>query len=147
MAALTSSDVFSAGASYYGVSDLTLLARETHKFESRYLERLVGALPESESLYRQRSPINALDRLTCPLILFQGAKDRVVPPDQAERIVAALEEVGVPVAYVSFEKESHGFRSRESLIQSLESELAFYGRVFGFEPADDLPALEVRHLD
>jgi dipeptidyl aminopeptidase/acylaminoacyl peptidase len=147
MAALAFSDVFSAGVSYFGVSDLALLAAETHKFESRYLDRLVGPFPETEGRYRERSPLFALDRFDCPLLLLQGQKDKVVPPDQAERILAALEEKGVPVAYVLFPDEAHGFRSRESIIRSLESELAFYGRVFGFQPADELPELDIRNLD
>ncbi len=136
LAALTFEDVFKAGASHYGVSDLEALAKETHKFESRYLDRLVGAYPESIETYKARSPIHHVERLTCPMIFFQGLEDVIVPPNQAEVMVAALREKGVPVAYLAFEGEQHGFRKAETIHQVRRSELAFYGRVFGFEPAD-----------
>ncbi|HXW71443.1 MAG TPA: S9 family peptidase [Methylocella sp.] len=134
LAALTSRDLFSAGASFYGVADLLLLARDTHKFESRYLDRLIGPLPEAEALYRERSPINHVDRLNCPVIFFQGEDDKTVPPNQAETMVSAMTSRGLPVAYYSFAGEGHGFRKAETLRRTLELELDFYGRVFGFSP-------------
>ena len=146
LAALAFHDVFAAGASYYGVSDLETLALDTHKFESRYLDKLVGAYPAEREIYVQRSPIHAVDRLACPVIFFQGLEDKVVPPSQAERMVQALRAKGLPVAYIAFEGEQHGFRKADTIERTLQAELAFYGRVFGFEPADDLPALEIHNL-
>ncbi len=146
LAALTFRDTFSAGASHYGIGDLMALARDTHKFESRYLDRIVGPLPESEDLYRQRSPINHTDRLECPVIFLQGLDDKVVPPNQAEAMVDALKAKGIPVAYLAFEGEGHGFRKAENVERALGAELAFYGRVFGFEPADKPPELEIHNL-
>ncbi len=135
LAALTSIDLFKAGASYYGIADLRLLKQDTHKFESRYEEALVGA---GESALLERSPITHIDRLVTPLIVFQGLKDRVVPPSQAEVIVAALSAKGVPHAYVTYENEDHGFRDAANIANSLESELSFYGEIFGFTPAGDI---------
>jgi dipeptidyl aminopeptidase/acylaminoacyl peptidase len=126
LAALAFRDVFRAGASYYGVSDIEALARDTHKFESRYDQSLVGA-PE---LYHQRSPIHAVDRLTAPVIFFQGSEDKVVPPNQAESMVDALRKKGVPVCYVLFEGEQHGFRIAENIKRSLDAELYFYASIF-----------------
>ncbi|MHB1533635.1 MAG: S9 family peptidase [Acidimicrobiales bacterium] len=147
LAALAFTDAFAAGSSRYGVADLELLARETHKFESRYLDGLVGPWPADAERYRQRSPIHHLERLTCPVILFQGSDDAVVPPAQAEAIFAALCERGVPVAYLRFEGEGHGFRSSETIRAVAEAELAFFGRVLGFVPAD-APALPpIEHGD
>jgi dipeptidyl aminopeptidase/acylaminoacyl peptidase len=139
LACLAFHNVFKAGANYYGVSDLEALAHDTHKFESRYLDRLVAPLPEGRAVYEARAPIRHLEGFTAPLITFQGAEDKVVPPSQSRAIVAALKTKGVPVAYIEFEGEQHGFRKAESLVRSLESELAFYGQVFGFTPAGDLP--------
>jgi dipeptidyl aminopeptidase/acylaminoacyl peptidase len=141
LAALAFTDVFAAGASLYGVADLELLARDTHKFESRYLDRLVGPWPETAELYRARSPIHHLDGFTCPVILFQGLEDKVVPPAQAELIHRALHDRRVPVAYLPFEGEQHGFRRAETVVRVAEAELAFYGRVLGFSPhgAVDVP--------
>jgi dipeptidyl aminopeptidase/acylaminoacyl peptidase len=136
LAALTSSDVFKAGASLYGVADLMLLARDTHKFESRYLDRLIGPLPQTESLYFTRSPIHHIDRLCCPVIFFQGLEDKTVPPNQADTMVAAIEARGLPVAYYAFAGEGHGFRKAETLKRVLELELDFYGQVFGLEVPD-----------
>ncbi|MGO9005967.1 MAG: prolyl oligopeptidase family serine peptidase [Beijerinckiaceae bacterium] len=136
LAALTTADFFRAGASLYGVADLMLLARDTHKFESRYLDRLIGPLPAAEALYVERSPIHHLDRLSCPVIFFQGLEDKTVPPNQAETIVAAMEARGLPVAYYAFAAEGHGFRRAETLKRVLELELDFYGRVFGFSVPD-----------
>jgi dipeptidyl aminopeptidase/acylaminoacyl peptidase len=138
-------DVFAAGANYYGVSDIEALARDTHKFESRYLDQLVG--PVSPELYAARSPIDNLDGFTRPLITFQGLEDRVVPPSQSERIVDALRSSGVPVAYLAFEGEQHGFRRAESIVRAREAELYFYGRVLGFEPADALEPIDIENLE
>ncbi|MGE0711843.1 MAG: prolyl oligopeptidase family serine peptidase [Planctomycetota bacterium] len=147
LCALTFRDTFRAGASHFGVSDLEALARDTHKFESRYLERLVGPFPARSDLYRERSPIHHTDGLSCPVILFQGLEDRVVPPNQAERMVEALRAKGIPVAYVAFEGEQHGFRKAENIKAALEGELYFYGRVFGFQPAGELEAVLIENLD
>ncbi len=130
---------FACGTSFFGVADLELLARHTHKFESHYLDRVVGPLPESRDLYRQRSPLHRADRLSKPLLVLQGLEDPVVPPEQAEAMVAAAAERGIPHAYVAFEGEQHGFRRAENIVTWLESELAFYGQVMGFVPAGDLP--------
>lgn len=146
LAALAFKDTFSAGASLYGIGDLMTLARDTHKFESRYLDQLIGPLPETESLYLDRSPINHVEGLNCPVIFLQGDEDKVVPPNQAETMVEALDTKGIPVAYVLFAGEGHGFRRAENVCRALETELEFYGRVFGFEPADALPGLEIRNL-
>lgn len=134
LAALTSFSLFKAGASFYGVGDLMLLAKDTHKFESRYLDRLIGPLPEARALYDERSPVNHIDRLTCPVIFFQGEDDKTVPPNQAQTMVAAMTARGLPVAYYSFAGEGHGFRKAGTLRRALELELDFYGRVFGFTP-------------
>jgi dipeptidyl aminopeptidase/acylaminoacyl peptidase len=131
-------EAFAAGASYYGVADAATLARDTHKFESRYLDRLIGPWPEAEELYRERSPIHFADRIRAPVLLLQGLEDEVVPPAQAEEMAAALRRSGVPHAVLMFEGEQHGFRRAETIIRSLEAELSFYGRVFGFQPADQI---------
>ncbi len=132
LAALTFHETFAAGASYYGIGDLEALTRETHKFESHYLDGLVGPYPERRDLYIARSPIHHIDRLSRPVIFFQGDEDRVVPPDQAERMVEALRRKGVPVEYHLFHGEGHGFRRAENIRRALEAELAFYRRLFGF---------------
>jgi dipeptidyl aminopeptidase/acylaminoacyl peptidase len=146
LAALAFHDVFAAGASHYGVADLAALARDTHKFESRYLDGLVGPWPEAEDVYRARSPIHHTDGLSCPLIIFQGLEDEVVPPDQAEMMVDALRRKGLPFAYLAFEGEQHGFRRAENIVRALEAELWFYGRVFGFEPADEIEPVPAENL-
>lgn len=146
LSALTFRDVFKAGASYYGISDLEAMTRDTHKFESRYLDSLIGAYPEERDRYRERSPIHFTDHLSCPLILFQGLEDKVVPPNQAELMVEALRAKGLPVAYVPFEGEQHGFRRSENIQRSLEAELYFYGKVFGFAPADTLEPVMIENL-
>ena len=138
LAALTFHSLFRVGASYYGVSDLAALARDTHKFEARYLDRLVGPYPESEALYQQRSPIHHADGLSCPVIFFQGSEDKVVPPSQASEMVDALKSKGVPVAYILFEGEAHGFRQADTIRCALDSELYFYGHILGFHPHDTL---------
>ena len=147
LSALACHDTFTAGASLYGVADLEALAGDTHKFESRYLDSLIGPYPEAKPLYETRSPINHLDGLTAPMIVLQGSEDLVVPPNQSRMVVAALEARGVPVAYLEFEGEQHGFRKAETIVRAFEAELAFYGRVFGFTPAGPEVALEIRHLD
>ena len=139
--------VFQAGASYYGVSDLEALELDTHKFESRYSHSLIGPYPEARAVYRARSPIHAIDRLACPLILFQGLEDKVVPPNQSEMMADAVRAKGLPVAYLAFEGEQHGFRKADTIIRSLEAELYFYGRVFGFLPADRIESVPIANLD
>ena len=147
LAALTfSRDVFKAGASYYGISDLEAMARETHKFESRYLDSLIGPYPAEMDLYRARSPIHFVDRLSCPVIFFQGLEDRVVPPDQSRIMADVLRAKGLPVAIHTFAGEQHGFRKRETIISCLEAELDFYGAVFGFVPADRLPPAAIDNI-
>jgi len=146
LCALTFRKVFKAGASYYGVSDLEALTKETHKFESRYLDRLIGPYPERRDIYRERSPINFTDRLSCPVIFFQGLEDKIVPPNQAELMVEALRAKGLPVAYVPFEGEQHGFRRAESIKRSLEGELYFYSQVFGFELAEPVEPVPIENL-
>jgi dipeptidyl aminopeptidase/acylaminoacyl peptidase len=132
LCALTFHNIFKAGASHFGVSDVALLAKDTHKFESRYLDGLIGPYPERRDLYYERSPINFTDRLSCPVIFFQGLEDKVVPPNQAETMVAALRSKGIPVAYVTFEGEQHGFRQAKNIKRSLDAELYFYARILGF---------------
>jgi dipeptidyl aminopeptidase/acylaminoacyl peptidase len=147
LAALTFRDVFAAGASYFGVADLRALAEHTHKFESRYLDGMVGALPAAEEIYEDRSPVFHTERLSCPIILLQGLDDRVVPPEQAEMMARALDDKGIPHAYVAFEAEGHGFRRAANIERAAEAELYFYGRVFGFDPADDLTPVVIHHSD
>ena len=147
LCALAFRDEFSAGVSYFGIGDLLAFSRETHKFESRYLDRLVGPLPEAEASYRERSPIRHADRIGCPVLILQGLDDRVVPPAEAERIVDALWERRIPHAYVAFEGEDHGFRKADSIIRSFEAELSFFAQVFGFEPADEIEPLPIEGLD
>ena len=146
LCALTFRDDFKAGASHYGVSDLEALELDTHKFESRYSDTLIGPYPERRDLYVERSPINFTDRLSCPVIFFQGLEDKVVPPNQAEMMVEALRKKGVPVAYVAFEGEQHGFRRAENIKRSLDGELYFYSRVFGFELADEVEPVPIDNL-
>jgi dipeptidyl aminopeptidase/acylaminoacyl peptidase len=142
LAALTGTSLFEAGASHYGVADLMLLARDTHKFEARYLDRLIGPLPEAEALYAERSPINHLDGLDCPVIFFQGLDDKTVPPNQAAAMADAMDAAGLPVAHYTFAGEGHGFRKAETISRVLELELDFYGQVFGFE----VPGLRERAI-
>jgi dipeptidyl aminopeptidase/acylaminoacyl peptidase len=146
LAALTFRDVFKAGASYYGVSDLEGLARDTHKFESRYLDRVVGPYPASRDLYLERSPINHVERLSCPVIFFQGDEDKVVPTDQAELMVNALRRKGIPVAYILFQGEQHGFRKAQNIKRALDAELYFYSRIFGFGLADHIEPVSIDNL-
>jgi dipeptidyl aminopeptidase/acylaminoacyl peptidase len=146
LVALSTSDVFKAGADYYGISDMTVLAHDTHKFESRYLDTLIGPLPQAQSVYDSRSPLNHLEGFKAPLIVFQGADDPVVPPNQSAAIVEALRSRKIPLAYLLFPGEGHGFRKPENIVRSLQSELSFYGQVFGFTPADKLPPLTIEHM-
>jgi dipeptidyl aminopeptidase/acylaminoacyl peptidase len=146
LCALTFRDRFKAGASHYGVSDCEALAKETHKFESRYLDRLIGPYPERADLYRERSPVHYVDRLSCPVIFFQGLEDKIVLPNQAEMMVDALRAKGLPVAYVPFEGEQHGFRRAENIKRALDGEIYFYSRIFGFELADEVEPVPIENL-
>jgi dipeptidyl aminopeptidase/acylaminoacyl peptidase len=146
LCALTFRDAFKAGASYYGIGDLEAMAKETHKFESRYLDRLVGPYPEQRELYVQRSPIHFTDQLSCPVIFFQGLEDQVVPPNQAEMMVEALRKKKVPVAYLPFEGEQHGFRRAENIKRSLDAELYFYSRIFDFELGEPVEPVDIENL-
>jgi dipeptidyl aminopeptidase/acylaminoacyl peptidase len=146
LCALTFRDRFKAGASHYGVSDCEALAKETHKFESRYLDGLIGPYPERVDLYRERSAIHHVDRLSCPIIFFQGLEDKVVLPNQAEMMVDALRAKGLPVAYVPFEGEQHGFRRAENIKRALDGEIYFYSRIFGFELADEVEPVPIENL-
>ncbi len=138
--ALTFTDVFAAGSTYFGIADLEQFGGgETHKFELQYEHTLVGPYPEQADLYRERSPIHFTDRISTPMLVLQGTDDRIVPPSQAELIVRALRERGVPHAYLLYEGEGHGFRRAENIAGSLEAELSFYAQVLGFEPAGDDP--------
>jgi dipeptidyl aminopeptidase/acylaminoacyl peptidase len=144
--ALARSDVFAAGTSAFGVADLASFAAATHKFESRYLDWLIGPLPEALDVYRDRSPVTHADDIHAAVMITQGLDDEVVPRSQAEQIVEALERNGVPRVYVPLEGEGHGFRRRESIVRSLSQALSFYGQVFGFEPADDVERVEIAGL-
>ncbi|MEZ2240943.1 prolyl oligopeptidase family serine peptidase [Microcoleus sp.] len=146
LCALTFRDVFKAGASYYGVSDLSALATDTHKFESRYLDGLIGPYPERKDLYLERSPIHAAANLSCPIIFFQGLEDKVVPPNQAEMMVEILKAKGLPVAYVAYEGEQHGFRRAENIKKTLDGELYFYSQVFKFELAESVAPVLIYNL-
>ena len=146
LCALTFRDAFHAGASYFGLADLEPFVADTHKFESRYLERLIGPYPARRDLYRARSPIHFTDRLSVPVILFQGLDDKIVPPRQAEVMVDALRRKGIPFAYVAFEGEGHGFRRGESIKRTLDGELYFYSRIFDFPVPDSIEPIEIENL-
>jgi len=146
LCALTTSRVFKAGASYYGVSDLEALTKETHKFESHYLDGLIGVYPEKALIYKDRSPINHIDQLSCPLIFFQGLDDRVVPIAQAQMMVDILKNKGFPVAYVVFEGEGHGFRIAENIKRALDAELYFYSSVFKFSLSANIEPVYIHNL-
>ncbi|PIE35088.1 peptidase [candidate division KSB3 bacterium] len=146
LGALAFQDVFQAGASYYGVSDIEALALETHKFESRYMDSLIGAYPEQRDIYLERSPIQAIDRFSCPIIFFQGLEDKIVPPNQAERMFEALKEKGIPTAYVAYEGEQHGFRQAKNVKHALDTELYFYSRIFNFEPAEPIEPITIENM-
>jgi dipeptidyl aminopeptidase/acylaminoacyl peptidase len=147
LAALAFRRTFGAGTTYFGIGDLRAFVKDTHKFESRYLERMVGPWPEAQQRYLDRSPALHADQIVSPVLVEQGAEDRVVPPSEAERIVDALFERRVPHAYLLFPGEDHGFRSRDAIIRSFAAELSFYGQVFGFAPADEIEPIEIRFLD
>ena len=144
--ALTATDVFTAGISRYGIGDLTALVSDTHKFESRYPESLIGAYPAEAAIYAERSPINHLDQLNAPILLLQGTEDKVVPPNQAETFANAARAKGLPVALIMYPGEGHGFRRAENIVSSQQAALSFLGRVFGFTPADELPELAIENL-
>jgi dipeptidyl aminopeptidase/acylaminoacyl peptidase len=146
LAALTFADQFQAGVSHFGISDLETMTTDTHKFESRYLDRLVGPYPDRRDVYLERSPIHHLEQITVPLALFQGSEDTVVPPDQAEKMYEAMAERGLPVAMTVFEGEGHGFRRAENIRRALEGELDFYGQVFGFTPVGIEERVEIANL-
>ena len=146
LCALTFRKYFKAGASHYGIGDLEALARDTHKFESRYLDSIIGPYPAEQALYHARSPIHFTERLSSAMILFQGAEDKAVPPNQAEAMYQAVRSKGLPVAYLLFEQEGHGFRRAENIKRALEAELYFYGRIFGFTPADRIAPVKIDNL-
>jgi len=146
LCALTFRKTFKAGASHFGVSDAEALARDTHKLESRYLDGLLGPYPDRREIYYERSPINFTERLSCPVIFFQGLEDKVVPLDQAEKMVEALRAKGIPVAYVAFAGEQHGFRQAKNIKRALDGELYFYSRVFGFELGEPVEPVEIQNL-
>jgi dipeptidyl aminopeptidase/acylaminoacyl peptidase len=143
LCALAFHDVFAAGADHFGVADLSGFMDDTHKFESRYNDWLVGALPGAEALWHERSPINHADAIRAPVIVLQGLEDRVVPPSQSEAIVAALERNGVPHAYLTFAGEQHGFRRAETVRRVMDAQLSFYAQVLGFAPADEVEPVEL----
>jgi dipeptidyl aminopeptidase/acylaminoacyl peptidase len=143
---LTKRKFYAAGASHYGIGDLVSFVKETHKFESRYVDSLVGPYPERADLYRERSAINYAEDMSCPLILFQGLEDRIVPPDQADMFVAACEKRNLPYAYVAFEGEQHGFRQDKNIRRSLEGELYFLSRIYGFSTADEIEPVKIENF-
>jgi len=147
LCALVFTRFFQAGASYFGVSDLEALANDTHKFESRYLDSLIGPYPQRIDLYRQRSPIHFTNQISSPLIMFQGLEDPVVPPNQAEAILETMRRNGQPVAYLPFEGEKHGFRKAENIKRALDAELSFYSQIFEFEIADDIEPVHIENLE
>ena len=146
-AALAFRDYFRAGSSHYGISDLEFWDRETHKFEARYCQSLIGPYPEQRALYRERSPLHRASEINVPLLIFQGLDDKVVPPNQSRFVADAVRVRGVPVAHIEFEGEAHGFRRFQTNVRTHQTELAFFGQVFGFEPADELPPLRIDNLD
>ena len=145
-ACLAFSNVFKAGAGHFGVSELDIFVKDTHKFESRYLFTLVGPYPERKDLYYERSPINYVHQINCPLILFQGDEDKVVPPSQSQLMYEAVRGREIPTAYILFKGEQHGFRKADSIKRSLEGELYFYSKIFKFDLAEDIPAIEIDNL-
>lgn len=147
LSALAFRDFFKVGASYYGIGNLEALAKDTHKFESRYLDYLIGPYPENRQTYLDRSPIHFVDQLNCPVIFFQGLEDKVVPPNQAQAMVEALDKKGLTVAHVTFLQEGHGFRKAENIKQALKAELYFYAEVMGFDLPDQSVILEIRNAD
>ena len=146
LCALAFHRLFHCGCSRYGIGDLETLATDTHKFEARYLDRLVGPWLAARALYRERSPIHHLEGFNCPLILFQGSEDRAVPPEQSRRMHAAVKAKGLPVAYIEFAGEQHGFRQAANIVRALEAEAYFYSRVFGFTLADAVGPVAIHNL-
>ena len=146
LCALTFRNIFKAGASYFGLSDLEAFVKDTHKFESHYLDRLIGPYPERRDLYKERSPIHFVDQISCPIIFFQGLEDKIVPPSQAEVMVKALREKGLPVAYISYAGEQHGFKRAENIKRSHEAELYFYSQIFDFKLADPVDPVPIENL-
>jgi dipeptidyl aminopeptidase/acylaminoacyl peptidase len=146
LAALTMRKAFAAGASHFGISDCEAMAKETHKYESRYLDRLIGPYPSRRDLYVERSPIHHIDGLSCPVIFFQGLEDKIVPPDQAQMMVEVLRKKRLPVALLEFEGEQHGFRKAPNIQRAMEAELYFFARVFGFEIADRMEPVMIENL-
>ena len=146
LCAVTFRKVFNAGASYFGISDMEALMTDTHKFESHYGDRMVGPYPERRDLYQERSPINYVEQISCPIILFQGLEDKVVPPDQSRKFYEAVKKKGLPTAYVPFEGEQHGFRKAENISRSIELELYFYSRVLGIEPGDTIEPIPIDNI-
>ena len=146
LVALTKRDFFNAGASHFGIGDLVTFIKETHKFESHYVDTLIGPYPERADLYRDRSAVNFADNLNCPVILFQGLEDKVVPPSQAEEFVAVCEKKKLPYAYLAFEGEQHGFRQAKNIRRSIEGELFFYSQIFDFATADDIEPVDIRNF-
>ena len=137
---------FAAGCALYGISDLEVFVKDTHKFESRYIDGLVGKLPEARDVYRERSAMYHADKIVLPLLLLQGQDDKVVPPNQSELIFETLRKNSRPVAYIAYEGEGHGFRKAESVVSATCAELSFYAQVLGFTPAGDIPRLEIENL-
>ncbi len=146
LVALTKRGFFNAGASHFGIGDLVTFIKETHKFESHYLDTLIGPYPERADLYRDRSAVNFADNLNCPVILFQGLEDKVVPPSQADEFVAVCEKKKLPYAYLAFEGEQHGFRQAKNIRRSIEGELYFYSQIFDFATADDIEPVDIRNF-
>jgi len=146
LVALTKRNFFNAGASHYGIGDLVTFVKDTHKFESRYLDTLVGPYPERADLYRERSAVNFADDLNCPVILFQGLEDKIVPPSQAEEFVAVCERKKLPYAYLPFEGEQHGFRQAKNIRRSIEGELYFYSQIFDFATADEIEPVDIQNF-
>ena len=146
LGALAFKDTFTAGCSLYGVADLSALAGDTHKFESRYMDRLVGKWPEEAAVFKARAPIEHCDQLNCPVLLLHGDEDKIVPPNQAETMHAALKAKGIPTAIRMYQGEQHGFRKAENIQDALNSELYFYSKVFGFKPAGDVPSFPIDNL-
>jgi dipeptidyl aminopeptidase/acylaminoacyl peptidase len=147
LAALTTTSVFAAGISLFGIADLEAMATDTHKFEARYLDGLVGPYPQDRARYVERSPINHLDQLAAPILLLQGTDDKVVLPDQAEMMADAARQKGLPVAMIMFEGEGHGFRKAETIKAATEAQIYFLGRILGFQPADQVPPIPIENLD
>lgn len=146
LSALAFRNFFKAGISFFGIGDLEAMTRDTHKFESRYLDGLIGPYPERIDLYKERSAINYVDNISAPMLILQGLEDKVVPPNQAQMMYDAVKAKGLPVGMVLYEGEQHGFRKTETIRHSQDVSLYFLGRVFGFEPADDVPTTEIANL-